>query len=116
LSSYDSYSQRLKDIVTLAGSQANLAAFCGVEPYTVSDWVRNGISRAGALLIALSIEFNGTVNSWDLRADMASQKNRQKPLDSERFKTARAKQLKFEASAEFSKISSRVARQRLKGA
>jgi DNA-binding transcriptional regulator YdaS (Cro superfamily) len=113
---YDTYSQRLKDIVTLAGSQANLAAFCGVEPYTVSDWVRNGISRAGALLIAKSIEFSGIVSSWDLHWETNNPEIIARTLASGRFKTARVKQLEFEASAEFSKISSRVARQRLKGA
>jgi DNA-binding transcriptional regulator YdaS (Cro superfamily) len=106
----------LIDIITLAGSQARLARLCGVSDPTVWDWVRNGISRRGAVLVSRSQEFFDIVSYQDLRPDMRDDRAYRDVLMTKRYRDARIQQRKFEESKEFEEKSPRAALERLLGA
>lgn len=105
--------QQLFDLVLLAGSQARLAACCGVEPYVVWGWLQKGISRRGALLVVWSREFKDFIEITDLRPDMKDPNILQKIITSKTFRIAREKQVKFETSKDFDKKSPIKALERL---
>lgn len=104
----------LRDLIVLAGSQARFAALCGVPTHSVWDWVRNGISRRGAVLAARSREFKDLIEPWDLRPDVGGAQISE-VAGTKAFREAMLKQLEFEASEEFEAKSPRAALRRLRG-
>jgi DNA-binding transcriptional regulator YdaS (Cro superfamily) len=105
----------LSDLIVLAGSQARFASLCGVKPHNVWDWVRNGISRRGAILVASSVEFSDLIRSRTLRPDIDTGRAHSEIVSSDAYLESRRAQLVFEASPEFSTKSPRAALRRLQG-
>jgi DNA-binding transcriptional regulator YdaS (Cro superfamily) len=106
--------QKLQDLILVAGSQARLAQLCGVEPHVVNKWVRNGISRRGAVLASRSREFKDLVTPRDLRSDIGALQLTE-VVGTRAYRDAVLRQDRFEESEEFEAKSPRAALRRLKG-
>lgn len=91
----------LKQLITLAGSQVQLAKLLGVQPYNIYDWLKAGrISKRGALLIESSVVFGSLLKAHELRPDIESNLWIKFLTNSEYIKSRR-KQLNYEQSEAF---------------
>ena len=65
----------LKQLITLAGSQKQLAKLLGVDAHSIHDWLKVGqISKKGALLVEASITLGKFFKAQHLRPDVAPDK------------------------------------------
>lgn len=51
--------QKLRELIKKAGSQVLFGHQIGVTPSTVQNWLKRGVSRQGATLIANSLKAEG---------------------------------------------------------
>jgi hypothetical protein len=96
---------RLTELITLAGSQAQLAALLGVEQRVVCDWKRLGqISKIGALLVSTSALLSQFFEPRSLRPDL-TEPEIDRLRTHEWFARARARQIEYEDDPEFAQTS-----------
>jgi len=95
----------LRRLVTLAGSQRRFGALCGVSTTVVSGWLRNGISRRGAVLAAWSREFSDVITYRDLRPDIDTVYKLNEVVEHPKFLRWREQQLRYETTLDFAERS-----------
>lgn len=91
----------LNHLITLAGSQKRFAALCGVSTTVVAGWLKNGISRRGAVLAAWSREFQAIIAYQDLRPDIDTVHKLNEVIESPKFLQWREQQLRYETQMDF---------------
>lgn len=94
-------SHLLRHLITLAGSQTRFAQLCGVSTSVVTAWLRNGISRRGAVLVSWSKEFKNVITYRDLRPDIDSVHKLNEIVDHPKFVKCRERQLQYETTMDF---------------
>lgn len=93
----------LQQLITLAGSQKQLAKLLGIEDHSIYDWLKAGrISKRGALLVESSKAFNSLFKAHKLRPDIEPKKWIN-VMTSPSYAVARRKQVDYERSNEFAK-------------
>jgi DNA-binding transcriptional regulator YdaS (Cro superfamily) len=91
----------IQQLITLAGSQKQLAKLLGVDTHSIHDWVKAGkLSKRGALLVEASKVFNSLFKAHKLRPDIHPSKWIN-VMYSPSYAVARRKQVDYERSPEF---------------
>lgn len=91
----------IKKLILIAGSTRRFAALCGVSLSVVNNhWLREGISRRGAVLISWSKEFEALLKPTDLRPDLDARALTNITSD-KRFLICRSRQIQFETGPDF---------------
>lgn len=94
----------LNQLITLAGTQKQLAKLLGVDAHSIHDWLRAGkISKRGALLVESSVAFNyRCFKAHRIRPDIDPKLWVEAMLGS-MYAASRRKQIDYERSPEFTR-------------
>jgi hypothetical protein len=72
-----------------------------VSTTVVAGWLKNGISRRGAVLAAWSQEFSTIITYQDLRPDLDDVHKLNEVIESPKFRQWREQQLRYETQMDF---------------
>lgn len=91
----------LKQLITLSGSQKQLAKLLGVHEQSINDWLTVGkISKKGAALVEASKVFGSFFKAPMLRPDI-NPRSWTEVLFTPTYEASRRKQVAYEHSKEF---------------